>query len=189
MSKGKRNKLDALPDFILKPHVGWAGYAATLDGLRKFSRQITVSIVSSQPKQYKFIICNEAGVITCSLLLTVIKGSVLTHIWNKYARIDDEYQLAVETFTNDDGLVNTALWQVFGIDGMNNRIVSWEINWYEIKRFQRLIGMENIGITVFIRFMSMFVISAPACLFDSLLINPMPATHMFVTHLASTTTL
>lgn len=179
MYKGKRNKLDILPEFLMKPHFGWAGYSPTLEALRKLNKRMSVSIASEQPKQYKFILINEMGLEICSLLLTIIKGSVLTHIWNKYARIDDEYQLAVERMTSE-GIVNTALWQVFGIDGMNNRIISWEINWYEIQRLQRLLDMENIGITVFIRFVSMFLISTPACLFDSLLINPMPATHMFV---------
>ena len=127
--------------------------------LIRLEKNISFEIIA--PKTYQYTLNkNITTGIDIKLVFYVKIGSVMTEIWNVYARTDEEIQLFMEIPLN--GQVHRhLLWQLVGVDGINSKLSSWFVNWHIFCDLQRLLNVDKIGLLQFAKYLSLLIIAIP----------------------------
>lgn len=130
------------------------------------------------------------------LALNVVKGSVTTHLWNIYARTDEEYKLSLIyeldmamsflTSALSDGestsLSQEKAQEVFhmkGIDLTNAKLLHGSVCWKLMHQIQTFCCIHNCGLLAFGKLLAKLILSYPLFLLNGHYVPPMPATIMF----------
>lgn len=103
------------------------------------------------------------------LRVKINKGSLLTYLWNSFARFDEEISVYI---TNDPSSsthdTSTLLFTMRGIDVNNKNIVYGMINWNKMKILRFCSGINRIGVHAFTKALGMthcHVVTTHPCLF------------------------
>lgn len=108
------------------------------------------------------------------LILEVLKGSLLTFVWNQFARFDEEYALYI---SSSNEIRN--LWKIRGIDSINAKIGHAEVDWLQVRSLQSLLNIKSVGLLTFSRLLGRVLLAFPYFVFKNEYIIPMPASFMF----------
>jgi hypothetical protein len=124
---------------------------------------------------------------TCSptiLVLSALKGSFLTVLWNTFARFDDEYSLEIQlsdrhtvTESNHDKSTHL-LWKVRGVDAMNAKITQGQVDWFQLRNLQLIMQAGSVGVSTFTKLLGRMLLSFPNYYRNKNYIATMPASFM-----------
>lgn len=173
--------LDLLPYYILRSIKDSKGYESLLIFLKDLRERIQLQHYCD--KEYVFHIKqDENNNVRIILTLNVVKGSLKSYIWNKFARIDDEYKLSIGIECGNRTILPrlTSVWHIFGINGFNRRVEDWNIDWNILKLLQSMTTHCNVGLTSFAKYFSVYLCTLPICIINRRLVEPMPISLMFV---------
>lgn len=131
------------------------------------------------------------------LALNVVKGSITTHLWNIYARTDEEYKLSLVydldmamSFLTSSALSDgestslsqekaQELFHMKGIDLSNAKLLHGSVCWKLMQQIQTFCCIHNCGLLAFGKILAKLVLSYPLFLLNGHYVPPMPATIMY----------
>jgi len=174
-------RFDRLAGFIL----GRFGQMSESDAISKLLTKIASKIKCELRSQstYAYSIPCESCDIGGSLhfYLKTVKGSLHTTVYNKFARIDDEYTLQAQLLNSN---AHENIWHLKGFDCYNNKVLHWDMDWHVMKKIMMLLGvLDECSAQLFARMFSALLIALPAYRRDGMLIEPMPSSFMSVSHI------
>jgi hypothetical protein len=137
-------------------------------------------------RKFKYIKCENKKcfrfsiipLANSSIILTVLKGSVLTFMWSREARYDDEYLLELVAAEYD--FVPQLLWTTQGFCPDTNVVQNADVNWNLLKSLQLQLNLQNIGVLSFTRILSKYLTTQPIFEAFTSYHQPMPLTLMYV---------
>jgi hypothetical protein len=124
------------------------------------------------------------------LLLSALKGSFLTVLWNTFARFDDEYSLEVQLLSdknetsdahsdpNNNSYSTHLLWKVRGVDAMNAKITQGQVDWFQLRNLQQIMQANSVGVSTFTKLLGRMLLSFPNYYINKQYIATMPASFM-----------
>jgi len=116
---------------------------------------------------------------TSRLYLKVKKGSLLTFIWNVFARFDDEYILSVKDDKNNLLLEEgRPLWQMKGIDVFNQKLSEGSVNWKYMQQLYEQVKLPSVGVYAFAKMLGKLLITLPLYSSVRQYVVPMPVSFM-----------
>ena len=144
--------------------------------LAAIGAQIGLRSFSNDSKSFHFIVNSQSTAVEVGeLRLQVVKGSLLTYIWNIFARVDDEYNLE---FTSVNCSISANIWAMKGMDPWNLKIVSGKVNWTNMRVIYDKMGIMTVGLHSFSRLLGKLLLSLPTYHKTQFLAAPMPASFM-----------
>ena len=159
---------DSLPYFILREKWEWPGYSNTLEMLVTLNSRLRYQRINDT----MFLFHLNMDDVKIIFHLEVIRGSIMTFVWNKHARIDDEYILSME-INGEQELCH--LWTVSGIDGLSGTVADWDVNWLNWRKLYEMPFItNNIGLITFVKFTSHLLSCLPCSIENNFLTTPMP---------------
>lgn len=174
------NCLDHLVDSILS--LNPVMEVAAIDSLRDIAKCIFWNGFQRNDNA-KVAVFNVVGANSSfCLFLEVRKGSLLTTLWNTYARCDEEYCAYFDSSildVSDNKTEHQILWHVCGIDTNCERISYGVVNWNVMRSIQEACCIKLIGVQAFSKMFVHLLISLPAFTLNNFIYAPpMPATYM-----------
>lgn len=136
-----------------------------------------LQFVSENSKTFSFLLELKNN-IKINFELRMIKGSMKTTFWNKYARIDEELILSMKLPYSETEQSESILWHLRGMDGVNSKLSTYSINWVIWFEMKRLLENLRIGITTFAKYFSILLCTLPLYHTNKVLIRPMPISFM-----------
>lgn len=112
------------------------------------------------------------------ITLIVHKGSLFTHLWNPYGRVDDEYSAVLEFATAPGRESSKLLWRVSGFDFTNKRVFDCKVNWMLMRALQRECDIPEVGTQCMAKLLVHLLLNIPAYMRHGYCYPPMPATLM-----------
>ena len=149
-----------------------AGTAET--ALIGISRNLELESAAAKVFSFRLSIPKKSELVHCKVIIKVIKGSILTHVWNAKARIDDEYICEYTDLVNN----TFQLWSVCGFEA--NRVSKGNINWIKMREIMMNLDIQGIGLLSFSSLFGYLLLSFPCnSSFPSEdILQPMPALAM-----------
>lgn len=153
-----------------------------IDAFKLLGSLVSLDFISPDHKQCKFTIRGDTdgeSVETFRVYLRVIKGSILTNIWNMLARFDDEYAVYAKgghtnIIQDDDGL----LWYLKWVDIYEKKLVEGNINWFFMYKLHEFTKLQSIGVLAFSKMLGRIIMSLPCFVFMKQYVVPMPIAFM-----------
>jgi hypothetical protein len=135
-----------------------------------------INLVCRNEKEFKFnlLFRKKSQQSTPKIILKVVKGSLLTHVWNKYARFDDEYSC---DYMNSTAQIFN-LWEMKELDVVYECIKSSSFNWIKMREIMINMEIENIGLAAFANLFGHVLLCLPLYLSEKHYLIPMPAMYM-----------
>jgi hypothetical protein len=114
-----------------------------------------------------------------SFRLVTVRGSLLTHTWNTYARIDEEIALQYSTGHDNDFVDHeNEIWHIYGVDALNTKVEKAVCNWGVLREVMVCLRIDSVGLLEFARLFSMILLRIPCLILKGWHIRPMPASFM-----------
>ena len=149
--------------------------------LNQIASRLEIQYGSNSAFQYQVELSDCSGNVKhCHLYLTVLKGSIFTHLWNSWARIDDEYALEFEDKCSENAPAIFSVWTFKHLDPLNAKVGSCHCDWNLIKYIMVGLRITSIGLQVFGKLFGRLILSLPNFVNYGEYISPMPATFMSV---------
>ncbi len=141
---------------------------------------ISLDYISPDHKLCKFTLRSEGDLVeTFRIYLRVLKGSILTNVWNVLARFDDEYAIYAKggdsnIIQDDEALLCYLKW----VDIYNKKLVEGNLNWFFMNKLHAFTQLQSVGVLAFAKMLGRIIICLPCFVFMRKYIIPMPLAFM-----------